>query len=77
MKAILSVNNYATALEGLEKIEKIDILEDGTTMILYTLKDNYMKEHDLYYKRRILQINNNLEDWRKVQDYANPLEVEI
>lgn len=74
MKAILSVNNYATALEGLEKIEKIDILEDGTTMILYTLKDNYMKEHDLYYKHRILQINNNLEDWRKVQDYANVME---
>lgn len=74
MKVILSSKNYNTALEGLEKIETIDVLEDGTVMILYTIRDNYMKEHDLLLKHRILQINTNLEDYRKIQDYANIME---
>ena len=74
MKVILSSKNYDTALEGLEKIETIDILEDGTVMILYTVRDNYMKEHDLLLKHRILQINTNLEDYRKIQDYGNIME---
>lgn len=74
MKAILSSKNYNTSLEGLEKIETIDVLEDGTVMILYTIRDNYMKEHDLLLKHRILQINTNLEDYRKIQDYANIME---
>lgn len=74
MKAILSSKNYNTALEGLEKIETIDVLEDGTVMILYTVRDNYMKEHDLLLKHRILQIKTYLEDYRKIQDYANIME---
>lgn len=74
MKVILSSKNYNTALEGLEKIETIDVLEDGTVMILYTIRDNYMKEHDLLLKHRILQINTNLEDYRKIQDYGNIME---
>jgi hypothetical protein len=74
MKVILSSKNYDTALEGLEKIETIDVLEDGTVMILYTVRDNYMKEHDLLLKHRILQINTNLEDYRKIQDYGNIME---
>lgn len=74
MKVILSSKNYDTALEGLEKIETIDILEDGTVMILYTVRDNYMKENDLLLKHRILQIKTYLEDYRKIQDYANIME---
>lgn len=74
MKVILSSKNYNTALEGLEKIETIDVLEDGTVMILYTVRDNYMKEHDLLLKHRILQIKTYLEDYRKIQDYANIME---
>lgn len=74
MKVMLSSKNYNTALEGLEKIETIDVLEDGTVMILYTVRDNYMKEHDLLLKHRILQINTNLEDCKRIQDYANIME---
>ena len=75
MKVILSVNDYPTPiLKGLEKIERIDLLEDNSFLILYTITDEYMKENDLFYKHRILKINNNLEDYRKIQDYANVME---
>lgn len=75
MKVILSVNDYSTPiLKGLEKIERIDLLEDNSFLILYTITDEYMKENDLFYKHRILKINNNLEDYRKIQDYANVME---
>ena len=61
-------------LEGLEKIEKIDILKDNTIVIQYTITNEYMKEYDLYNKKRLLKIDTSKnEEWQIVQDYANPL----
>ena len=61
-------------LEGLEKIEKIDILEDNTIVIQYTITNKYMKEYDLYNKKRLLKIDvSKNEEWQIVQDYANLL----
>lgn len=64
------------AIKGLEKIQKIDILEDNTIIILYSITDEYMKEYDLYNKNRILKINpTKSEEWQMVMDYANVMEV--
>lgn len=61
-------------LEGLEKIEKIDILKDNTIVIQYTITNEYMKEYDLYNKKRLLKIDTSKnEEWQIVQDYANLL----
>lgn len=61
-------------LEGLEKIEKIDILKDNTIVIQYTITNEYMKEYDLYNKKRLLKIDvSKNEEWQIMQDYANLL----
>lgn len=61
-------------LEGLEKIEKIDILKDNTIVIQYTITNEYMKEYDLYNKKRLLKIDTSKsEEFQIIQDYANLL----
>lgn len=62
-------------LEGLEKIEKIDILENNTIVIQYTITNKYMKEYDLYNKKRLLKIDTSKsEEFQIIQDYANLLD---
>lgn len=71
MKSILNFTN-TPILRGLEKIDKIDILENGVVSIQYSVTDEFMKEYELYYKDRILQIDPNAkEDYLKVRDFAN------
>lgn len=71
MESILSVTN-TPILRGLEKIDKIDILENGITIIQYSVTDEFMKENELYYKDRILQLDPNAkEDYLKSRDFAN------
>lgn len=71
MKSILNVTN-TPILRGLEKINKIDILENGVVSIQYSVTDEFMKENELYYKDRILQLDPNAkEDFLKAQDFAN------
>ncbi len=71
IKSILDVTN-TSILTGLEKIDKIDILENGVISIQYSITDEYMKENELYYKDRILQLDPNAkEDYLKAQDFAN------
>lgn len=56
----------------LESIQKIKLLEDGQVIIEYTITDKYKEENNLYYKNRILRINNNCENENlKFQSYAN------
>lgn len=71
IKSVLDVTN-TPILTGLEKIDKIDILENGVISIQYSITDEFMKENELYYKDRILQLdpsqtNENL----RVRDFAN------
>lgn len=62
VKSILSVTN-TPILRGLEKI---DILETGVISIQYSITDEFMKENELYYKDRILQLDPNVkEDYLK------------
>lgn len=71
IKSILDVTN-TPILTGLEKIDKIDILENGVVSIQYSITDEFMKENELYYKDRILQLNPNAkQDYLKAQDFAN------
>ena len=73
IKAKINVNS--PIIDGLEKIEKIDILENNVLMIQYTITDEYMKEYDLYNKKRLLRIDTSKNDeWQAVQDYANLLD---
>lgn len=73
IKAKINVNS--PIIDGLEKIEKIDILENNVLMIQYTITDEYMKEYDLYNKKRLLKIDTSKNDeWQAVQDYANLLD---
>lgn len=56
----------------IESIQKIKLLNDGTVIIEYTITDEFKKECDLYYKNRIIEINNNIENEAlKIQSYAN------
>ena len=56
----------------LESIQKIKLLEDGEVIIEYTITDEYKEKNNLFYKHRILQINNNFENENlKFQSYAN------
>ncbi len=58
--------------KGLEKIQQIDILENGVIIIQYSITDEYMKEYDLYNKNRILKIDSSqTEEYKIMQDYAN------
>lgn len=71
IKSILDVTN-TPILTGLEKIDKIDILENGVVSIQYSITDEFMKENELYYKDRILQLDPNAkQDYLKAQDFAN------
>lgn len=71
IKSILDVTN-TPILTGLEKIDKIDILENGVISIQYSITDEFMKENELYYKDRILQLDPNAkQDYLKAQDFAN------
>lgn len=74
MKSILSVKcdiNLST-IGGLERVESIDILENGVVSIQYTLRKEFMEEFDLYYKHRIMQLDpNQTNENLRVQDFAN------
>lgn len=73
MKSILSVSSInLSTIAGLERIECIDILENGVVSIQYTLSDEFMKEFDLFYKHRIMQLDPNQTNKNlRVQDFAN------
>ena len=59
-------------IKGLEKVQKIDILENGVIIIQYSITDEYMKEYDLYNKNRLLKIDSSqTEEYKIMQDYAN------
>lgn len=71
IKSILDVTS-TPILTGLEKIDKIDILENRVVSIQYSITDEFMKENELYYKDRILQLDPNAkQDYLKAQDFAN------
>lgn len=71
IKSILDVTS-TPILTGLEKINKIDILENGVISIQYSITDEFIKENELYYKDRILQLDPNAkQDYLKAQDFAN------
>lgn len=75
MKVKFKISDYFTALEGLEQIKDIDVLENDVIIIRYTITKQYMDEKELYYKNRILKIDlKQKEDYLKVQDYANVTE---
>ena len=64
-------------IKGLEKVQKIDILENGVIIIQYSITDEYMKEYDLYNKNRLLKIDTTQEeDYKIMQDYANIMKEE-
>lgn len=73
MKSILNVSNLnLSTIGGLERVESIDILENGVVSIQYTLSDEFMKKFDLYYKHRIMQLDpNQTNENLRVQDFAN------
>lgn len=60
--------------EGLKKINKVNLLEDNTIIIEYTILEEYAKKNDLFYKNRILKLSQN--GWSPIEDYANVMEVE-
>lgn len=71
IKSVLDVTN-TPILTGLEKIDKIDILENGVISIQYSITDEFMKENELYYKDRILQLDpNQTNENLRVRDFAN------
>lgn len=47
---------YNALLNGLEKIEEIK-KEGSRIEIYYTITDEYMKEHELYYKHRTYSLD--------------------
>ena len=56
----------------LESIQKIKLLEDGEVIIEYTITDEYKEKNNLYYKHRILKIDNSFKNENlKFQNYAN------
>lgn len=56
----------------LESIQSIKLLEYGKVIIEYTITNKYKEENNLYYKNRILRINNNCKNENlKFQSYAN------
>lgn len=61
MESILSVTN-TPILRGLKRIDKIDILENGIISIQYSITDEFMKENELHYKDRILQLDPNAKE---------------
>lgn len=57
--------------KGMEEIKKIDLLDNGAVLIRYTLTEEYMKEWNLIYKERQLQLDpNETRPILKEQDYA-------
>ena len=68
------INEYRFTPNELETIEKIEVLEDGTTIIKYTITDEFQKEFELTYKRRILKINPINSELPRFLDYANVME---
>ena len=59
----------------LESIEKIKLHKDGIVTIEYTITDEYKEKHQLYYKHRIIKIDNNVNlDALKITSYANARE---
>lgn len=71
IKSVLDVTT-TPILKGLEKINKIDILENGVISIQYSITDEFMKENELYYKDRILQLDpNQTNENLRVRDFAN------
>lgn len=71
IKSVLDVTT-TPILKGLEKIDKIDILENGVISIQYSITDEFMKENELYYKDRILQLDpNQTNENLRVRDFAN------
>lgn len=73
MKTKYSINSGNSVLpKGLERIEKIDILEDNSIIILYTVNDDFMEENELFYKNRILKLDpSKNEEYLAIMDYAN------
>ena len=73
MESILHVSNLnLSTIGGLERVESIDILENGVVSIQYTLSDEFMKEFDLHYKHRIMQLDpNQTNENLRVRDFAN------
>ena len=75
MKVKFRISDYFTALEGLEEIKNIEILENDVIIITYTITKEYMDEKELYHKNRILKIDlKQKKEFLKVQDYANIME---
>lgn len=73
IKTKFSINS--PIIEGLEKINKIDILEDNTIIIQYLITDDFMIKNDLIYKKRILKIDTSkTEEFQIIQDYGNIME---
>lgn len=57
--------------KGMEEIKSIELLDNGVVLIRYTLTDEYMKEWNLIYKERQLQLDpNEKRPVLKEQDYA-------
>ena len=75
LNSLLSVNPEIY-FRGLEEIKNIELLENGVVLVHYTITDKWMKECDLHYKNRILEIDpNEKREILKVKDYANNMEV--
>lgn len=75
LKTILNVNPEIY-FRGLEEIKNFELLDNGVVLVHYTITDEWMKECNLYYKNRILEIDpNETREILKVKDYANNMEV--
>lgn len=75
LNTILNVNPEIY-FRGLEEIKNIELLENGIVIVRYTITDEWMKECNLYYKNRVLEIDpNEKREILKVKDYADNMEV--
>ena len=70
------IKEYEFDKNELESVEKIQLHEDGTVTIEYTITDEYKEKYNLYYKHRIVKIDNSIKnDALKITSFANAKEV--
>lgn len=65
------INKIIVNKGDVEELQKIEVLEDGTVLIYYTIPDEYMKKYELIRKNRICKINPINSDLPRFESYSN------
>lgn len=65
------INEIPVEKGDIEELKKIQVLEDGTVLIKYTIPDEYMKKYGLTFKNRICKINPINSDLPRFESYAD------